>query len=119
MSDEKIPLGRYGHYKGRIYEVIGVGETPSPEGLEKQDLMGTARYSEDLTIVEVYAKRDEGGKFFLDGKIPNDIGYIIYKALYDSEEFGHNALWVRPKEMFLEEVTVDGKKIPRFKRLNS
>lgn len=38
---------------------------------------------------------------------------VIYKALYDSE-FGKNALWIRPKTMFLEEVTVEGKKVPRF-----
>ena len=26
-----------------------------------------------------------------------------------------NTLWVRPKKMFLEEIEVDGKKVPRFK----
>ena len=40
---------------------------------------------------------------------------VIYKALYDSEEFGNNALWARPKSMFLEFVNIDGKEIPRFK----
>jgi hypothetical protein len=39
---------------------------------------------------------------------------VVYRALYNSEEFGKNALWVRPKKMFLEEVLVDGKKVPRF-----
>ena len=39
---------------------------------------------------------------------------VVYKALYNSEEFGENALWVRPKAMFLEMVNVDGKEIPRF-----
>jgi len=39
----------------------------------------------------------------------------VYRALYDSEEFGNRSLWVRPKEMFLENVTVDGKRVPRFK----
>ena len=38
---------------------------------------------------------------------------IIYKALYESE-FGKEALWVRPINMFKENVTVDGKEIPRF-----
>ena len=28
-----------------------------------------------------------------------------------------NTMWARPKEMFFEEVEVDGKKIPRFKYL--
>ena len=40
---------------------------------------------------------------------------VVYRALYDSEEFGESALWVRPKKMFLEDVVVDGKKVPRFK----
>lgn len=39
---------------------------------------------------------------------------VVYRALYNSEEFGENALWVRPKKMFLEEVNVDGKEVPRF-----
>ena len=29
---------------------------------------------------------------------------VIYQALYDSEEFGKNALWVRPTSIFLETV---------------
>jgi len=40
---------------------------------------------------------------------------VVYQALYDSEEFGKNALWVRPLKMFLEEVEVNGQKVPRFK----
>lgn len=40
---------------------------------------------------------------------------VVYRALYDSKEFGKNALWVRPKKMFLENVIINGKKIPRFK----
>lgn len=39
---------------------------------------------------------------------------IIYKGLYDSAEFGKNAVWVRPKKMFMEEVIVEGKKVSRF-----
>ncbi len=39
---------------------------------------------------------------------------VIYRALYESPEFGKNALWVRPAKMFLEDVTVNGKKVPRF-----
>jgi len=40
---------------------------------------------------------------------------VVYRALYDSPEFGNNSLWVRPKEKFCEDIIVDGKKIPRFK----
>ncbi len=39
---------------------------------------------------------------------------VVYKALYDSEEFGNNAVWTRPLKMFLEDVTVNNKKVPRF-----
>jgi hypothetical protein len=42
---------------------------------------------------------------------------VVYKALYESLDFGENALWVRPKAMFFENVMVEGKEIPRFKFL--
>lgn len=70
---KKLKLGKYQHYKGNLYEIVGV-----------------ARHSETLEEL------------------------VVYKALYTSE-FGTNALWVRPKQMFLEEVVIEGKKVPRFK----
>ena len=63
-----MKLGKYKHYKGNDYEVIGV-----------------AKHSE--TQEEL----------------------VVYKALY-----GEGSLWVRPKQMFLENVNIDGKEIPRF-----
>lgn len=39
---------------------------------------------------------------------------VVYRALYPSEEFGEHALWVRPKAMFLETVTIKGKTMKRF-----
>jgi len=71
---EEVKPGKYKHYKGKFYEVIGV-----------------ARHSETLEEL------------------------VVYRALYDDEKFGKNALWVRPKRMFLEYVTTDDKKVPRFK----
>ena len=71
---KKIKLGRYQHYKGNFYEVIG-----------------TARHSETLEEL------------------------VVYKALYDSKDFGKNALWVRSLKMFLEKIEINGKKVPRFK----
>lgn len=38
---------------------------------------------------------------------------VLYKPLYVSRDFP-NQMWVRPIEMFLEEVEINGKKIPRF-----
>jgi len=66
-----IKLGKYKHYKGQEYEVIGL-----------------AKHSE--TQEEL----------------------VVYRALYDE-----GALWVRPPEMFLEEVEVNGQKRPRFEYL--
>ena len=40
---------------------------------------------------------------------------VIYKALYNSAEFGKDTLWARPKSMFLETVNINGQKLPRFK----
>lgn len=68
----KIEKGIYKHFKGKTYEVIGIG-----------------KHSETL---------DE---------------YVIYKPQYESEE----EYWVRPVEMFLESVEIDGKTVPRFKPL--
>lgn len=63
--------GTYRHYKGNMYEVIGV-----------------AKHSETLEEL------------------------VVYKALY-----GDGQLWVRPKEMFLEKVTYEGRLQPRFERI--
>jgi hypothetical protein len=40
--------------------------------------------------------------------------YVIYMALYDSKEFGRNAIWARPQKMFFESIDLEGKKVPRF-----
>lgn len=37
---------------------------------------------------------------------------VLYRPLY-----GEMKLWVRPKPMFLENVNIDGKEIPRFKKI--
>lgn len=70
---KKIKLGKYQHYKGNFYEVLGI-----------------AHHSETLEEL------------------------VVYRALYVSKEFGPNALWVRPKEMFLGTIEIDGKKVLRF-----
>ena len=64
-----LKLGKYQHYKGNNYEVLGV-----------------AKHSETLEDL------------------------VVYKKLYDD-----GGLWVRPLKMFLENVEVDGKIMPRFK----
>jgi hypothetical protein len=44
---------------------------------------------------------------------------VVYKALYSSPDFGTNALWVRPRAMFEEEVEVRGKLVKRFRYTGS
>lgn len=39
---------------------------------------------------------------------------VIYQALYDSKKFGKNAIWIRPKKNFLENILVNNQKVPRF-----
>ena len=72
-----IKLGRYRHFKGKEYEVIGI-----------------AHHSESLEEL------------------------VVYRALYDSEEFGKNALWARPVEMFTETVERNGKDVKRFEYID-
>ena len=71
MENSMLKSGKYRHYKGKEYEIIGI-----------------ARHSETLEEL------------------------VIYRALY-----GNFDLWARPINMFLEEVEVDGKKVPRFQYL--
>ena len=75
IMKELVP-GRYRHYKGKEYEVIGV-----------------ARHSETLERL------------------------VVYRALYKSDEFGANAIWVRPISLFLGKAELNGKKVPRFVRI--
>ena len=63
-----MKTGRYRHYKGNEYIVLGV-----------------AKHSETLDEMVVY-----------------------------QQDYGERGLWVRPKEMFLEKVEVDGRQIARF-----
>ncbi|MEC8221341.1 MAG: DUF1653 domain-containing protein [Nanoarchaeota archaeon] len=43
---------------------------------------------------------------------------VVYKALYSIDEFGEEfkgePIFVRPKEMFEEEIELNGKKLKRF-----
>jgi hypothetical protein len=65
--DDAAP-GRYRHYKGNLYEVIGVATHSETGELE-----------------------------------------VVYRPLY-----GERGLWVRPLEMFVGTVEVDGTEVRRF-----
>jgi len=64
-----ILLGKYKHYKGNDYQVIGI-----------------ATHSETLEPL------------------------VVYQKLYDDY-----SMWVRPIEMFMENVELNGETVPRFK----
>lgn len=69
---QSIRPGRYRHFKGREYEVIGI-----------------ARHSEDESPL------------------------VVYRKLYDDL-----SLWVRPADMWNEEVVRDGRTYIRFMRMD-
>lgn len=66
-----IELGKYKHFKGNEYEVIGV-----------------VKHSETLEEL------------------------VLYRALY-----GERGMWVRPIDMWQEELTRDGKTFKRFEKM--
>jgi hypothetical protein len=42
---------------------------------------------------------------------------VVYRSLYKSEfgsQFNNYQVWVRPKDMFLETIKINGKDVPRF-----
>ncbi len=68
QGERELGPGRYRHYKGKEYEVIGV------------------------------ARHSETGERL-----------VVYRCLY-----GDYSLWVRPFSMFVEDVEVCGRTMPRF-----
>jgi hypothetical protein len=73
---QNILPGKYQHYKGKMYEVLG-----------------TALHTETLEEM------------------------VVYRALYESKDFGADQMWVRPKAMFVEAVNYEGESVTRFKRV--
>ncbi len=41
---------------------------------------------------------------------------VVYRALYECEGLPLGQLWVRPKQMFLEQVEHEGRLVPRFRQ---
>jgi hypothetical protein len=68
MENKTIKLGKYRHYKGKEYKVLGI-----------------AKHSETLEK------------------------FVVYEELYGQKNF-----WIRPVDLFLEEIEIGGKKVPRF-----
>ena len=43
--------------------------------------------------------------------------FVIYRSLYQTETQGGANYWLRPLEMFVENVEKEGKTFPRFKKI--
>lgn len=71
IPDTPAP-GRYRHYKGGLYTVLGI------------------------------ARHSESGEWM-----------VVYRP-----EYGERAMWVRPLTMFNEDVEVEGRRQPRFRRMD-
>ena len=39
--------------------------------------------------------------------------FVVYQPLYENE-FSKDAFWIRPRDMFLEEIEINGERKPRF-----
>jgi len=73
VKQDSVKPGIYKHYKGKLYEVIGVGH-----------------HTETLEPL------------------------VLYRALYDTPDFGSKPLWARPVKMFLEKIVFNNVEQPRF-----
>ncbi|GHH67358.1 hypothetical protein GCM10017673_14230 [Streptosporangium violaceochromogenes] len=40
---------------------------------------------------------------------------VVYHALFRSPKYGERHTWVRPVANFVEEVEIDGRRVPRFR----
>lgn len=43
---------------------------------------------------------------------------VVYRAQYNSPDFGDHAIWVRPAAMFNELIIIGDKKVPRFVKVS-
>lgn len=43
---------------------------------------------------------------------------VVYRAEYTTEDFGPDAIWIRPRVLFEGTVNVDGRTVERFSRLD-
>jgi len=109
---DNIQLGKYRHYKGKEYEVLGVAVFGDDGDFEFCDV----RFSENIDIL-VDVLKAESGSYNLVPRTGGDSmegEFVLYMALYDSEEFGDRSLWFRPREMFSEDIETDEGTRPRF-----
>lgn len=39
---------------------------------------------------------------------------VVYKSLYEAVDYPYGQLWIRPLEMFMEQIEYNGKRVQRF-----
>ena len=93
------PPGRYRHYKGMLYDVVG-----------------TVRHSESLEPMTLY-RRVPDPHAYRCAYCAAPRGGCACLGRPDAAHLGEHGLWVRPAAMFNEEVVIDGLQQPRFARV--
>ena len=79
-----VTPGRYRHYKGGLYDLVGVARHSHKKGAVAAPV-GRPRHSETREPL------------------------VVYRDAQDATR-----LWVRPHAMFFEEIEADGRRQPRF-----
>ena len=39
---------------------------------------------------------------------------VVYQALFESEKWGPNKIWIRPLKMWFDKININGKEVSRF-----
>lgn len=110
--------GVYEHYKGEMYIVIGEGVILTEDNKLEVLMNEDKNYKEGRQ--GKHTETEEQVKYFKDKK---GIFYIVSEdKRYEEEKvviyFDMNKeMWVRPYEMFFEQVEKQGEKRPRFRYL--
>jgi hypothetical protein len=89
MENQTIDINR----ENQLIAEVPTGAVFEHYSGKKYKILGVGRHSESLGLC------------------------VIYQGLYDCPTFGANPVWIRPLEMFLETVVINGKEQPRFRLL--
>jgi hypothetical protein len=91
---------------------LGIYEHFKPEH-HRYRVLCVARHSETMEEFVIYQALYPNTK---RGSAPS--AHKELNPRYGVEIYGDGQIWARPLNMFLEEVEIDGKKVPRFKYIS-
>jgi hypothetical protein len=80
----------------------------APQMLQETILHGKYRHYKNKKFYEVIAQARHS---------ETQEEMVVYKALYHCDKFGDNQIWVRPMQMFFENVIHNGQMVPRFQQI--